>query len=183
MIFWYLWSSSNWSIGASKEINMLRISYSFILFFQKLAVLSTSYICSQRTCHQYSGTHSLTVIIQSPPVKIRTRHVFLRGRGLLRRKPSFRTRNQTTKTQTLFRSNRTWVTVKTRIGKTEERKRPEQFFPEVKYFSWRAHSTWNVTCRVQRELVWRHHCSSQRPRLKSGSKTGGTSGKDSWQQS
>lgn len=161
--------------------SLIIITYFYI--FQKLTVLSTSYICSQKICHQYSGTHSLTVTIQSLPVKIRTRHVFLPGRGLLRRKPSFLTRNQTTKTQMLFQSNRTWVTAKTRTGKIEERKRPEQFFPEVKYFSWRAHSTWNVTCRVQRELVLRHHCSSQRPRLKFGFKTGGTSGKDSWPQS
>lgn len=63
------------------------------------------------------------------------------------------------------------------------RRRREPFSRGRRCFSWRVPSTWNATCPARRGRVWQPACTWQKLRWKSGSKTEGINGRDSWRQS
>lgn len=63
------------------------------------------------------------------------------------------------------------------------RRRPAPSSPGARSSSWSPPSTWSGTCPHRRGPVWPRPCTSPRRRWRYGSRTGATSGRDSWPRS
>lgn len=87
--------------------------------------------------------------------------------------------------QTTTRTPRTALTrdqskTRPRTRAPTGRRRPGPCSAAVRCFSWSLPSTWNGTWAARRERGWLRPCTWQRLRSRSGSRTGGINGRDSW---